>query len=73
MSSKYNVSIDFNACKECGYCKLVCKKDVFEKGSDFNEKGYRSYKVVNADKCVGCNKCFFACPDFALNVEKVED
>lgn len=73
MNKKFNVSIDSKACKECGYCKFVCKKDVFEKGIEFNEKGYRAYKVVNEDKCVGCDKCFYACPDFALTVEKVEE
>lgn len=73
MNNKFNVSIDFNACKECSYCKLVCNKNVFEKGTEFNQKGYRAYKVVDTDKCVGCKKCFFACPDFAIKVESVEE
>jgi 2-oxoglutarate ferredoxin oxidoreductase subunit delta len=73
MNDKFNISIDFNACKECGYCKLVCKKNVFGKEIEFNEKGYKPYKVISADKCIGCKKCFFACPDFAIKIDRVEE
>lgn len=71
--NKYDVKIDFNACKECGYCLLVCKAGVYEKGNEFNEKGYRAYKAAAPEKCVGCLQCFFACPDFAVTVQKKED
>ena len=63
---KFTVKIDGDACKACGYCKLVCKKNVFEKGTKFNEKGYRFYVSVCSEFCVGCMECFYACPDFAV-------
>lgn len=63
-----SVVIDHAACKECGYCQLVCPQNVFKRGERFNEKGYRSYEVVSPEKCSGCRKCFFACPDFAIEI-----
>jgi NAD-dependent dihydropyrimidine dehydrogenase PreA subunit len=63
------VSVDFNACKECGYCSLVCPQKIFEKGTEYNSRGYLAYVTVNDEKCVGCKKCFYACPDFAISLE----
>lgn len=73
MSEQGKVQIDFEACKECGYCRIVCPRGVFEKGADFNAKGYRSYAAVDPDKCVGCMQCFYACPDFAISINKGDD
>ncbi len=67
-----NVEIDFKACKECGYCMAVCPKNLFEKGQEFNDKGFRAYRVVRPQDCVGCTKCFYACPDFAISLKKLE-
>jgi NAD-dependent dihydropyrimidine dehydrogenase PreA subunit len=64
------VTVDFNACKECGYCSMVCPKQVFSKGKEYNSRGYLAYVAVNADSCIGCEKCFYACPDFAISVNK---
>ncbi len=66
------VEVDFQACKECGYCMAVCPKGVFEKGQEFNDKGFRAYLAKNPDSCVGCGKCFYACPDFAISLIKFE-
>lgn len=66
------VEVDFAACKECGYCKAVCPQNVFEKGPDFNDKGFRAYVAVNSDKCVECARCFYVCPDFAISLLKLE-
>lgn len=60
--------IDFESCKECGYCKTVCPRGCFSKGEEFNKKGYRAFTVINKDQCIGCMKCFYACPDFALSM-----
>jgi NAD-dependent dihydropyrimidine dehydrogenase PreA subunit len=46
---------------------------VFEKGKKFNAKGYQPYIPVNPKNCVGCLNCFYACPDFAISVEKNTD
>ncbi|HWR07545.1 4Fe-4S dicluster domain-containing protein [Sporomusa sp.] len=68
--SKYDVQVDGQGCKACGYCIEVCPKDVFSQADYFNTKGYRPVQVKAADKCIGCRRCFFACPDFAIDVDK---
>lgn len=72
---KYCVTIDDQACKECRYCIEVCPQNVFIQASYFNTKGYRPVQVENEAKCIGCRRCFFACPDFAIDIEEkvVED
>ena len=34
------VKIDFDRCKECGYCIKFCPKGVLSKGTKVNKKGY---------------------------------
>lgn len=70
MTMSEKVSVDFNACKECGYCSIVCPRDVFEKGSEYNGRGYLAYTAAHPENCIGCLKCFYACPDFAVTVRK---
>ncbi len=67
------VEVDFQACKECGYCNAVCPQNVFAKGSEFNDKGFRAYVAANEEKCVGCTRCFYVCPDFAIMLRKIEN
>lgn len=67
-----DVELDFEACKECGYCVKVCKKEVFAPGSRFNGKGYRAMEVKHKEKCIGCMKCFFSCPDFCIEIKGAE-
>lgn len=67
---KYRVEVDFSGCKACGYCAAVCTVGVFSPADSFNDRGYRPM-VANPEKCVGCLQCFFVCPDFAIDVEKV--
>lgn len=67
---EYCVRIDAQACKECGYCIAVCPKNIFSQASYFNKKGYRAVQAENEAKCIGCRRCFFACPDFAIDIEE---
>ena len=70
---QFRIELDFEACKECGYCRKVCHMDVFAPEERFNAKGYRPMVVMNPQYCVGCMKCFYSCPDFCIDVEGVEN
>jgi len=65
---KFEVVVNTENCKECGYCVEVCKVDSFGPADFFNEKGYRPMEKKSDDYCVGCRKCFYACPDFAIDI-----
>jgi len=67
---KFEVVVNTASCKECGYCAEVCGVDTFGRADYFNEKGYRPMECKSSDYCVGCFKCFFACPDFAIDVKE---
>jgi NADPH-dependent glutamate synthase beta subunit-like oxidoreductase/NAD-dependent dihydropyrimidine dehydrogenase PreA subunit len=69
---EFEVTLNIEYCKECGYCEEVCGVGTFGPAEFFNEKGYRPEEVKNAKWCVGCFKCFFACPDFAIDVKEAE-
>jgi NADPH-dependent glutamate synthase beta subunit-like oxidoreductase/NAD-dependent dihydropyrimidine dehydrogenase PreA subunit len=66
---QFDVELDFEGCKECGYCLSVCHMDVFSPGTRYNEKGYRAFEVKQPANCVGCMKCFYSCPDFCLEIK----
>ncbi len=64
----FEVVLNTDSCKECGYCVEVCGVDTFGPADGFNLKGYRPMEVKSPKWCVGCFKCFFSCPDFAIGV-----
>lgn len=68
---KFEVRVNAEYCKECGYCAEVCKVDTFGPANFFNAKGYRPMECKSSDWCVGCFKCYFACPDFAVDVIEI--
>jgi len=68
---RFEVSVNVESCKECGYCVEVCGVDTFAPAEGFNVKGYRPMVCKSSDWCVGCFKCFFSCPDFAIDVREV--
>lgn len=68
---RFAVVVNAESCKECGYCAAVCTVGTFEPAPTFNAKGYRPMQVKSCDWCVGCLKCFFACPDFAIDVREM--
>jgi NADPH-dependent glutamate synthase beta subunit-like oxidoreductase len=67
---EFEVTLNIEYCKECGYCEEVCGVGTFGPADFFNEKGYRPEEVKHSKWCVGCFKCFFACPDFAIDVKE---
>jgi NADPH-dependent glutamate synthase beta subunit-like oxidoreductase/ferredoxin len=64
----YDVQIDATRCKDCGYCEDVCTLDVFTRSEQFNAAGYRYYLAANTENCVGCLRCLYICPDFAISI-----
>ncbi|MBU4574714.1 MAG: FAD-dependent oxidoreductase, partial [Desulfarculus sp.] len=64
----FEVILNTEYCKECGYCAEVCGVETFGPADGFNLKGYRPMEVKSPKWCVGCFKCFFSCPDFAIDV-----
>ncbi len=66
---KVEVRVNTENCKECGYCAEVCTLGAFVPADHFNAKGYRPMVCKSSDWCVGCMKCFYACPDFAIDVQ----
>jgi NADPH-dependent glutamate synthase beta subunit-like oxidoreductase len=68
---KFEVVVNTEYCKECGYCEEVCGMKVFSPADSFNIKGYRPEQVKSSKWCCGCFKCFFACPDFAIDIREV--
>jgi formate dehydrogenase beta subunit len=68
----FDVAVNGLICKDCGYCREVCIYDIFAQSDDFNPSGYKPAVVVNVDKCVGCLRCLYICPDFAITVREKE-
>ncbi len=67
---RFEVKVNTEYCKECGYCAEVCGMEVFGAADYFNTKGYRPEEVKSSDWCCGCFRCYFACPDFAIDVRE---
>jgi NADPH-dependent glutamate synthase beta subunit-like oxidoreductase/NAD-dependent dihydropyrimidine dehydrogenase PreA subunit len=69
----YDVRVDAALCKDCGYCKEVCALDVFARSGDFNASGYRPYAAARSENCIGCLRCLYICPDFAISIESLRE
>jgi 2-oxoglutarate ferredoxin oxidoreductase subunit delta len=70
VSGGFTVEVDFEGCKGCLYCLALCPEGVFERGGRLNPKGYEPPVAARPLDCSGCQRCFLACPDFCLSVER---
>ena len=66
------VKINFDRCKECGYCIKFCPKGCLSKGDKINKSGYYP-PVYDATNCIACGSCARMCPDTVLTVYKDVD
>ena len=64
----FDVTVDELTCKDCGYCREVCTLGVFGKSDHFNPSGYKPMIAENTDRCIGCLRCLYVCPDFAITI-----
>lgn len=64
------VTINYERCKECGYCIYFCpKKTVLGQGG-INKKGYQYAAVIHQEACTACGICALVCPEIAIQVDK---
>lgn len=66
---RFTVEVNPALCKECGYCREVCSLNVFAPSETFNPSGYRPVIARDTERCVGCLKCLYICPDFAVSIQ----
>ncbi len=67
---QYTVEVNPVVCKECGYCMEMCQMEIFAASEIFNAGGYKPVVVNRSDRCVGCLKCLYVCPDFAITISE---
>ncbi len=65
---EFDVEVNPAACKDCGYCQEVCALDVFARSDQFNAGGYLPAVAARAQSCIGCLRCLYVCPDFAITI-----
>lgn len=56
-------------CKGCGLCLLECPVQALKFSEDSGFLG-TPLPIVDKEKCIGCLKCQYICPDGAIKVEK---
>lgn len=65
----FDVTVNELICKDCGYCREVCSLGIFKQSEQFNPSGYKPAVVEDTDKCIGCLRCLYICPDFAITIQ----
>lgn len=66
MSVKFTIKVNKKLCKGCNICVEFCPKNVLKLDSLL--KAY----AIRPEDCIGCLKCEYYCPDFAIAVNKLE-
>jgi len=71
--TRFRPAVNAVLCKECGYCREVCPRGVFEGSGLQNASGYQYMSAKYGGKCIGCLKCLMICPDFAVTVDPLPE
>lgn len=64
------ISIDFERCKECGYCVHFCPKKLLKPAGKLNKRGYSPPVCAAPERCTACGTCARVCPEAAIEVRK---
>ena len=64
---KFKIIHDPDLCKGCGLCYAYCPKNVIE--PDILGRA----QIARPEDCIGCMKCVWICPDFAIWIEEIKD
>jgi 2-oxoglutarate ferredoxin oxidoreductase subunit delta len=65
------IQIDFERCKGCGLCIVVCPKKSIAISKRSNKKGFFPAETISGE-CIGCSACAIVCPDAAIKVFRDE-
>ncbi|MFQ5951798.1 MAG: ferredoxin family protein [Candidatus Omnitrophota bacterium] len=61
------ITINEKWCKRCGICTAFCPQGVFV------EDEFKLPIVKYPEKCIKCMLCVVRCPEFAVEVEAIEE
>lgn len=71
MKNRFEVVVDQEHCKACGFCVKFCPKDVLAFSEERNVVGFYPVEVKNADACIGCTQCAEVCPDGCIEIYRL--
>lgn len=66
MKKKFKITINNKYCKGCENCIEFCPKGVLILNS------FLKAEVQKEEDCIGCLKCEYVCPDYAIFVNSKE-
>ncbi len=72
---KAAVLIDNRLCKGTEGCRLcihVCPEEVLGSSEALSHRGVHPAKVLQPDRCTGCELCMLYCPELAVVVVREE-
>jgi len=64
--TRFSLRVYNERCKDCGICFAFCPKE------NLKPSGDGSPELIDTEACTGCRLCEYLCPDFAIQVQKVE-
>ncbi|MBN2364013.1 4Fe-4S binding protein [candidate division WOR-3 bacterium] len=65
-TKKFKITVDEKLCKGCENCVTQCPKKVLE--LNLLQKAFGARQ----NDCIGCLRCEYVCPDFAITVTEIE-